>query len=68
MKPSNDSLLKRLGMSGEDAGFIEELCEHKNITAWQLLHQFLCDLADNRDSGGSDERMAAREWYNRSGF
>lgn len=55
-------------MSEEDAEFIEELCEHKNITAWQLLHQFLCDLADNRDSGGSDERMMAREWYNRSGF
>ncbi len=55
-------------MSVEDAERIEEMCEDKEITVKQLMHQFLCDLVDNRYSGGSDERMLVSSWFLRSQF
>ena len=61
-------MLERLGMSVEDAERIEEMCENKEITVKQLMHQFLCDLVDNRYSGGSDERMLVSSWFLRSQF
>lgn len=61
-------MLERLGMSVEDAERIEEMCEDKEITVKQLMNQFLCDLVDNRYSGGSDERMLVSSWFLRSQF
>ncbi len=59
-------MLERLGMSVEDADQIKERCEDKGITVKQLIHQFLCDLIDNRYSSGSDERMLISSWFLRS--
>lgn len=61
-------ILEQLGMPAEDAERIKEMCEDKEITVKQFMHQFLCDLVDNRYSGGSDERMLISSWFLRSQF
>lgn len=63
---SVDLMLEQLGMSVEDAERIKERCEDSGITVKQLIHQFLCDLIDNRYSSGSDERMLVSSWFLRS--
>lgn len=64
----NEHILERFGMSVEDAERIIEMCEDKCITVKQLIHQFLCDLSDNDQSGGSDERILINEWFSRCQF
>lgn len=61
-------MLQELGLSEKDINNIEEVCERKDITVSDLLHQFLCDLIDNEYSSGSDERMNLAQWFDRNQF
>lgn len=64
----NNQILERFGISVEDADKIVGMCEDKCITVKQLIHQFLCDLSDNDQSSGSDERILVSEWFFRCQF
>jgi len=44
------------------------LCEADGIEPEQVIKGFIADLAEIDGSNGSDERMKAREYYNRVGY
>lgn len=57
-----------LDLSNDDWKLLFNLCGRYNITVSQLLENFIGDLIDGRCSNGSDERMYARQWFERCWF
>ncbi len=58
----------RLDLSDADVVRIFEKAGRSGITPEELLENFIGDLVYGTYTNGSDERMAANEWYNRCGF
>lgn len=57
-----------LELSEADCERISKLCGEHNLTVGELLKNFIGDLVDGTYSNGSDERMYAREWFDRCWF
>lgn len=57
-----------LKLSDADVERINELAKSVQLTAPELLQNFIGDLVDGTYSNGSDERMYAEQWFNRCWF
>lgn len=57
-----------LKLSDKDCERIMEKAGMVNMTASELLEQFIGDLVDGTYSNGSDERMKANDWFERCWF
>lgn len=55
-------------LSEADCERISKLCGEHSLTVGELLKNFIGDLVDGTYSNGSDERMYAREWFDRCWF
>ena len=55
-------------MSDEDCRELADLCGEHGLTVGELLTNFIGDLIEGTQTNGSDERMYAKQWFDRCWF
>ena len=54
-------------LSDADCESIARMCGEHGLTVGELVENFISDLIDGANSNGSDERMYAKQWFERCG-
>ena len=58
----------RLELSDEDVRSFTDKCRDDGTTPEEVLEGFINDLIGGSQTRGSDERMLARQYYDRCGY
>lgn len=58
----------KVKLSDEDYIMLKNYANDYKTSINKLIEAFIYDLVDSKESGGSDERRLANEWYERNKY